>query len=666
MCGLAALVDCAGAGAARWIGAMTAAVSHRGPDDEGYALIAGSGDVSACAGRDTPTPVRAGGFAYSPRGDLSATPAAGTIAALGHRRLSIVDLTPAGHQPMASSDRRLWIVYNGEIYNHVELRAGLEREGATFVSTSDTEVILAAWRHWGPDCLARFNGMFAFVLVDLDARVLHAVRDRFGVKPLYWWRSPDGLIAFASEIKQFTVLPGWRPRVNGQRAYDYLAWSLFDHTDETLFEGVRQLRGGERVAVPLDVQPARIEPQRWYALAPLPFSGTAEDAAETFRARFTDAVGLRLRADVPVGSCLSGGLDSSSIVCVANRLLRARNAHGAHRTFSSASDVARFDERRHAEDVIAATGVEGHFVVPDADGLFTALDALVWHQDEPFGSSSIYAQWCVFRLAAGNGVKVMLDGQGADELLAGYTGFIGPQLSGLLCSFRWLVLAREFAAYVRSPSHGARLALAQLANSVLPEAPRQRLRRALGRSATAPPWLDLARLGAQDIDPFARDGARPRDIASLSRQLLLHTGVPMLLHTEDRNSMAHSVEARVPFLDYRLVEAVLGMPDDRKLSDAMTKRVLREAMRGILPEGVRTRTDKLGFATAEETWVRETATARFRAGLADAIEVTGGVLRPGAMDTFDAIVSGSKPFGFLPWRWLSFGAWARRFGVAMG
>ena len=243
MCGIAALFVREGQPLSTLIQAMSTLVRHRGPDGEGFAIFSAR-DFAATplGGMDTPTAAYDARIAYAPRRDAESVRDA--VAALGHRRLSIIDLSAAGHQPMCTGDRRYWIVYNGEIYNHVELRAELEKLGHAFVSHSDTEVILHAYREWGERCLDRFNGMFAFVLLDRTARRVFAARDRFGVKPLYLWRSPQGLVAMASEIKQFSTLPGWSPRVNGQRVYEFLNWGLLDHTEETLFDGVRELRGG--------------------------------------------------------------------------------------------------------------------------------------------------------------------------------------------------------------------------------------------------------------------------------------------------------------------------------------------------------------------------------------------------------------------------------------
>jgi asparagine synthase (glutamine-hydrolysing) len=574
---------------------------------------------------------------------------------------------------MCTTDRNCWITYNGEVYNYLELRGELAALGHAFSTQSDTEVVLAAYRQWGRECLQRFNGMFAFVLFDRSRRTLFAARDRFGVKPLYYWVSPERLVAFASEIKQFTVLPGWQARINGQRAYDFLNWGVSDHTDETLFRGVFQLRGGEALELDLAsddllrVSPGgRLPAYRWYELRGLPFAGTPADAAQEFRALLTDSVRLHLRADVPVGSCLSGGLDSSSIVCVMNELLRGQNASALQRTFSACATVKRFDEREFIDDVVRQTGTDAHFVYPSLEELFPLLDRITWHQDEPFGSTSIYAQWHVFRLAAENGVRVMLDGQGADEQLAGYHGFFAARYSDLLRGLRWRRLWQEMQRAHELHGHPPSLSVKYALNGVLPEWLRQPLRRLAGRSANNVPWLDMAALGAEPGDPFRKIApSGSTSVAAMSHAQLTATSLPMLLHWEDRDSMAHSVEARVPFLDYRLVEFVLGLPDDYKIAGGVTKRVLRDGMQGVLPERVRTRMDKLGFVTPEEVWLREDGPVHFRKALHDSVDASGGVLKPEVSKLLDAMIEGRQPFSFLIWRLISFGAWMRVFSVCV-
>jgi len=267
---------------------------------------------------------------------------------LGHRRLSILDISPYGHQPLCDSSSRYWIVFNGEVYNYKEIRDELEALGHLFVSGTDTEVILNAYNQWGKDCLNHFNGMWAFIIFDTKNGNLFVSRDRFGVKPLYYWYSPEGFLAFASEIKEFTVLPGWKAKLNGSRAYDFLVSEagLANHTSETLFQDVYQLRGGEAVEVQVSTLSTKLPIYRWYDLKINKFDITFEEAEKEFLELFQDAIRIRLRSDVPVGSCLSGGLDSSSIVCIVNDILKEEKLEEIQQTFSVCSDVEVFDERK--------------------------------------------------------------------------------------------------------------------------------------------------------------------------------------------------------------------------------------------------------------------------------------------------------------------------------
>jgi asparagine synthase (glutamine-hydrolysing) len=666
MCGISGLLSLQGI-EVRHLCDMNELISHRGPNDEGYVLF-GTNSVRCYAGKDTDHQAREVDLAWSPKTDLDNAISGDFFLGFGHRRLSIVDLSPMGHQPMCYSDGRYWITYNGEVYNHVELRSELENEGYSFVSHSDTEVILAAYACWGEACLHRFNGMWAFAIYDTQARSLFMARDRFGVKPLYYWVSPGGSLCFGSEIKQFTAFSGWKARVNGQRAYDFLVWGLTDHTDETLFEGVFQLRAGCSVTLDIRTLPSKLAQGRlpavqWYRLEVQIFRGSFADAAVQFRDKFTESVKLRLRADVPVGSCLSGGLDSSSIVCVANQLLREQDAHSLQRTFSACAEVDRFDERKWIDEVVRQTAVDAQYVYPSLEKLFEVSPAITWHQDEPYGSTSIFAQWNVFQLAAENDVKVMLDGQGADEQLAGYHAFFAPRFVSLLRSGRLVTLWRELQSTKRLHGYTLAFLLAGMANLLLPNRLKNALKQIMGRTHASPAWLDMQALGAQAVNPYSMYGGTADSIQALSYAQLTATNIQMLLHWEDRNSMAHSIESRVPFLDYRLVEFVLSLPDEYKLSCGITKLVQRAAMSGILPNAIRDRMDKLGFVTPEEVWVRQQSPDLFRKKLDQAIVGSRGILRPEARATLESIISGTQGFNFGVWRMISFGEWLERFSV---
>ncbi|MGV3628271.1 MAG: asparagine synthase (glutamine-hydrolyzing) [Betaproteobacteria bacterium] len=665
MCGISALIG-ADVISPELLGAFSETVRHRGPDGEGMAFFCGPDLVPAARGsKDTPPAAYESALPYGPgRGPLPSNP----TVALAHRRLSILDLSPAGHQPMCCTEGKSWITYNGEIYNYLELREELCALGHRFATGTDTEVILAAYAEWGTACLERFQGMFAFVVVDRSKRRLFAARDRFGIKPAYYHVSNSGVLAFASEIKQFTVLPGWSARLNRQRAYDFLAWNTHDHTAETLFAGVFQLRGGELLDLPLDEALAlsrrpgsRLPVQRWYS--PAHDDHPTEPAEQAFRAHLENSVALHLRSDVPVGSCLSGGLDSSAIVCLANRSLRAGGALSQQRTFSATCDVPALDERRYMQSVVDLTGVDAHYVEPTSSGLFAEFDRLAWHQDEPFGSTSIYAQWNVFRAASDSGVRVMLDGQGADELLAGYHTYFGALFAKILRQGRIPTLLGECTAAQRMHGRNWLWSLQQCANFTLPEVLRQPLRRRAGRTSANPRWLDVARLGVNPVDPHLASGAsKARSVRELSRAQLTSTSVPALLHYEDRDSMAHSIEARVPFLHHPLAEFCLGLRDEDKISGGITKRVLRQSMRGILPDLVRDRTDKLGFVTPEAHWMRSEP-GPFLDAMADAISLSGGIINSDAAALVQNFVEGSGQFDHAAWRAISFGRWLRVFSV---
>ena len=645
MCGILALVRHSGAERSTApLRAATELVRHRGPDDEGYLLWDGLAMPRVFAGAETSRSARD----HLALGGLPA--AFHWRVAFGHRRLSIIDLSPAGHQPMVHGPSGLAVCYNGEIYNHLELRAELAGCGHEFRSHSDTEVLLHAWLEWGPDALPRLNGMFAFVLLDpRGGGTLHAVRDRFGVKPLYYARVND-TIAFASEIKQLRSLPGFVPCLDEAVARDYLAFGLVDHTSRTFDAGISQLRGGERAVLPLDDAELPLQIQRWYDLRPETFTGSPADAAQEFRRRLADSVRLRLRADVQVGSCLSGGLDSSAIVCLAHEALSDVPNASPQVTVTACYDEQRYDEWRFAELVVRQAGAHAVRVWPSVERLQAELDLQLWHMDEPVGSTSQFSQWCVFDGAAASGLKVMLDGQGSDEQLAGYGGSDAALYAGLLRRAALGRLASEAVWFRRR--HGV-LPIAQMllaARNVVPSLDKV-LPVRVRLDPAQPDWLTPNGDGA-----FAR--AASHDLNDLLREQLLVTSLPVLLRYEDRNSMAWSVESRVPFLDYRLVEFLAGVPASLKLEKGVTKRIMRDGLRGVLPEQIRTRTDKMGFVTPEELWLTRTASDWFREGVIDAVDASPQLFdRRRTLAMLDASIKGERPFTFEPWRVLCFGRW---------
>jgi asparagine synthase (glutamine-hydrolysing) len=671
MCGIVGIVQ-SNPVSVQQFARMSDLIRHRGPDDEGIVVFPAQGAV-CLGGDDTPSFDAIDSLPYKPvahrREWFADRPA--TFLAMGHRRLSIVDLSPFGHQPMSYMDR-YWTVYNGEVYNYIELREELEQLGYRFRSHSDTEVILAGYDRWGPGVLDRCNGMWSLAIYDREKKTLFLARDRFGVKPLYYRVSADGSsLAFASEIKSFSALSDWRPEMAAQPVFDYLAWGIQDHGDETMFKGVYHLPPGHYALIPLDNQDRlarRLEPRiattQWYDLSQkrVDVPSDFQDAAQGFRQMFLDAVRLRMRADVPLGSCLSGGLDSSSIVCSVRAELEAIGATVPQKTFSSCSEYASVDEREFIEEVTRNNNVESHLIFPNGTELFEKLDELVWLQDEPFGSSSVFAQWCVFRAARENGVIVMLDGQGADEQLAGYHGFLGARLAGLARRGKVGEFSEEFGAMRGMHGYGPVKFAEYLVANLMPRSIRP-FGAVRGMSHMRRDWINTSSLGAVDRDPFVPLGARALSVRDLSLAQMAGANLQMLLHWEDRSSMAHSLEARVPFLDYRLVEYVLNLPEVFKVKHGVTKRVLRTGMNGLVPRKILERVDKKGFLTSEEFWMKGDHTAQFAERLNEAVERSGKIITADMKNVLAQIVAGKAPFSYHVWRVICFGAWLRKFGI---
>lgn len=635
------------------------AIRHRGPDDEGYLLVnTAEGRVVLCAGENSAPEL--------------ALPALNSFAgqhfdlAFGFRRLAILDLSPAGHQPMSSHDGRYWIVFNGEVYNYIELRRELASKGYRFNTGCDTEVILAAYAEWGADCLRRFNGMWGMAIWDNKERRLFVARDRLGVKPFYIADGVGRRFAFGSEIKALIAsgLVPFRPSRMAVAQFVARNGFLSHQEGSTFFEGVRSLPAANYALITAGTSRQR----QYWSLAP-DSVGRGESRAkvvEQYRDLFTDSVRLRLRADVPVGTCLSGGLDSSSIVAVAGQLMQREHAVslerlGSHQqTFSAVYDTdGPWNERAHMERVVARTHAAANYIFPSADRLWRDLESLVWHQDEPFPTTSIFAQWCVMSLAHERGVTVLLDGQGADEVLAGYRPY-AVWLGELLRRGRLLQAARE-AGEIKSVTGLDPLKL--IGRGVVQQLPAPFLRKvrgrrvdaALGRSCLQP---DLAaEFGAS---PLAMGNAYA-DLSNMNAHLarqLEEDSLPNLLRYEDRNSMAFSIESRVPFLDYRLVEYVFAHATDLRIHRGWTKWIHRAAVMQSLPREVVWRRDKVGFETPEKQWFRDG-----RDHLMDLLGSAGA-----ASDYLDMPAVRREAPGLIErgetgqvWRWVNLALWLRCF-----
>jgi len=519
--------------------------------------------------------------------------------ALGHRRLAIIDLSAAAAQPMIDHGGRYVLTFNGEIYNYLELRAELQGLGAQFHSHSDSEVILEAYKAWGEACLGRFNGMFAFALYDMVERRLFCARDRYGEKPFLFAAQP-GCFAFASEYKALLALPGVAPDYDEFRLLRGLhnPSTGLDADRQTVFRAIQQLLPSEAMTVDVETLQTRIW-RYWEARPRADYAGLSETAAfALFGELLTDAVRIRLRSDVAVGSCLSGGLDSSAIVSLVRQRI---HPGGGYHTFTGRFPGTAADEWRYAEPVIAANGVISHVVEPSSAGLAAELAEFLWYNELPVGSSSQYAQYCVFRLAKQQGITVLLDGQGADELLGGYEQYFQFYVAALKETGDRQRLERELPL-IRERYPLALAPPVRAWRDRLPFGFRRWLSRRLGIGTNL--LYGMAAGVAEQVAMENRRGRLDRfhALGSALCQDSFGMCLTTLLRYGDRNSMAHSREVRLPFCDHRLAELALSLPPGHLMGEAQTKRLLRESMRGILPDIVRERWNKQGFRPPQESW----------------------------------------------------------------
>ena len=534
--------------------AMCDAQVHRGPDDEGYYA---NGPVS-----------------------------------LGIRRLAIIDLSK-GLYPLHNEQSTIHLVFNGEIYGFPALRTELEEHGHRFHSNTDAEILVHGYEEWGTECLQRLNGMYAFALWDETEQLLWIARDPFGIKPLYYHQD-DTFFAFASEIKPLLTRPDVFVRPNMNVIGQYLQSGQVDITEETFFDGINRLAPAHYLVI----RPNRtIERERyWNPRVSRNLDGeTSREEIERTRNLFLKAIGRQLVSDVPVGTCLSGGIDSSSVVC-AVKIIHPNGAistGGQIRTFSAIFPGDAADESRYVKTVCEAAQVEHNPVTPTAVELWHDLSTLVRCQEEPFGSTGIYAQWRVMKRAKERGITVMLDGQGGDELLGGYLHYY----------INYLLTLKKRKEYSKLLVEGA-LSLDLTRSLIWGYLKRLLVGTAVYRKSLMKKLAVGSDLVLADASP--KKIIRPLDdLATILEMDANVISLPALLRYEDKNSMWHSVEARVPFLDRQFFEYVSSLPLDRKLRNGWTKHIFRLAMAGILPETIRLRRSKIGFQTPEKKWIEE-------------------------------------------------------------
>lgn len=515
---------------------------------------------------------------------------------LGHQRLSIIDLTEAGNQPMALADGKTWIIYNGEVYNYKEIRSELEGLGYHFRSTSDTEVMLAALHHWGVEqALNRFNGMWAFAFLDKEKKRLVLARDRMGVKPLYYLLK-GGQLFFASEIKTILKMAQEKFSLNLQVIGEYLCQSLLDTGADTFFEGITKVPAAHYGVIDLAATALQIHYQSYWRV-PTERQGSfpEKDLIEEIREIFTDAVRLRLRSDVPVGVFLSGGIDSSSIASTMKRLEKNAQLN----IVSVVTQDKRYrNDNRYDESIFI--DIMGNYLKQNVnkvtidlkpETIFDYLGQVCWYNDEPAGGFANVAQFLLMKQAKELDTTVILSGQGGDELLAGYLKYSFFYMQDLVRKGQYLKASEVFWSFCRN-------------GTVLRQFSFQEAKRYV------PGYINSRRtdIRGENLKSFSPIFiGLSKKMTVQERQALDYQrfSVPILTHYEDRSSMAWSREVRNPFLDYRLVEAVVPLPMEMKIQGGWTKFIFRKAMEPFLPQEIVWRRDKRGFVNPQEEWLKD-------------------------------------------------------------
>lgn len=606
MCGIAGYVGPRVVDQYPSVVSMLASIAHRGPDDEGV-----WGDENAV---------------------------------LGHRRLSIIDTSSAGHQPMLSACDRYVLSYNGEIYNYIELRRELERSGNVFRSHSDSEVLLAAFRTWGEACVDRFNGMWAFAIWDRQAKRMFVSRDRFGEKPFYYVIR-SGEIWFASEIKGLLAAGVASRAVNPRAVADFASERVTDHTAQTFFADVMQLPPSTSGWF----HDGSLSTSQYWALPSDQATTGSQHLAEEVGELLQDAVRLRLRSDVDVGVLLSGGLDSSSIACLAA-------ADGRRLAAFSTIDRQPPEEAAGIDQVLAMyPGLRLHRDTPPDDSLEQDLAECLWHQEEPFADGSMLAHFRLMRRARAEGVRVLLTGQAADEVFAGYPGFQVIHAGGLLRSGDVAGAWRFVQAMKNS---GQSVAGKNVLGYGLPASASGLIRKVKVHGSLD--WLVPEFRHTSALVALGYSQREPDPVNAALRSCLAARTVPGFLHYEDRNAMAFGVETRIPFLDYRIVEKVLPLPASIKLANGRTKAILRDAVLGKVPPQITQRLAKTGYPAPLGRWLRAVSPDS-RARFSEVISACPIIATEPWLRRHRCFLNGDDSHMPAVWRGLIIALWHERF-----
>ncbi|MCW3077449.1 MAG: asnB [Bacteroidetes bacterium] len=586
MCGIAGIIlkDKAPFSLSAKVAEMSLSLAHRGPDGEGFMLSDGfntypfkrSGSEQIFSKKE---------LAYIPQKDLTASNT-DSIISFAHRRLSIIDLSEAGHQPMSTPDSKLWITFNGEIYNYIELKKELKESGYLFISESDTEVILHAYKHWGFDCVNKFNGMWAFCIFDTEKQLCFASRDRLGVKPFYYINTVE-CMAFASEQKAFVSSGLIKASYNYKAAHDYLVNGSLETETNNFFDGIEELFPGNNLIYNLKTKAVKIE--KYYKINQTQNNEKLSDREliDLIEQKLYNAVKLRLRSDVEVGACLSGGIDSSVLCGLMHKILNKSNY-----CFTSVFKNETFNEEYFADVVAKQINAVYFKTEPTLEGFINELDSLVYSQDIPVWDTSTYAQYKVMALAKSNNIKVVIDGQGADELFGGYHHHFVAKWNNMMGEGKTVAavkdinksgktIDRPFKFYIKEKLKGKLHFNSRILSGVFK--------------------TDF--LKSQEIqNPTVYFNDINKQLINDIEQARLKS----FLKCEDRCAMWHSVESRTPFSDdIELIDLMFSFNGNRKIQNGVSKYLLREASKAILPQQIYSRYDKRGFETPMKKWVKE-------------------------------------------------------------
>jgi len=587
MCGIAGIIlkQRSGIDLPEKIATMTNAISHRGPDGEGF-LIAGENAAIPCFNTLQQNYQRKD-LNYIPKTNLNNADQ-NSFLAFGHRRLSIIDLSETGHQPMCSKNEKHWIVFNGEIYNYIEVREELKKLGHIFISESDTEVILQAYKQWGNTCVERFNGMWAFCIYDAEKQICFASRDRFGVKPFYY-ANTNTVFCFASEQKAFVKAGFIVPKIDPNALHNYLVNGLLETSTTNFFEGISELMPGNNLV--FDLRNHDIKTSSYYHLKDhinLKNDHLNEkELIEKVSFAFENSVKLRLRSDVEVGTCLSGGIDSSALAVSISEITKQPLY-----CFTSVFRNNPINEEHFADSVAKKIKAKHFKTEPTLEGFLKEADDLIYSQDVPIWDTSTYAQYKVMQLAKQNNIKVVLDGQGADELFAGYHHHFLAKWNNLFAQGNYRLAMNEISLSKKTITNPLQFYLKEKVKQ------KNYLNKKHFRSFFKTEFLNSSEIKNPSVY-----------FDSVNEQLvddIYNTRLKSFLKCEDRCGMWHSVESRTPFADdVELINLLFSFNGNKKIKEGVSKHLLREAVKDKLPQEIYTRYDKKGFETPMNQWMKK-------------------------------------------------------------